>query len=196
MADTIAKETDKLALDDKTKGEAPAADDGLVLDEQTGDKVSKAELKRRIKKREKDAKKSAYKAKEAEDKAAAGPKPSKANAPAKKVEEPADPEAMFKQGFLDDVYKLRPEQNVVTRFPPSPTASCTLDTPKPLPSTSASPSSTAASATCVSTIPTQRPRRRYTSRPSRTWCGGLVLPLSRSHTLATTSKSSMTWPRS
>lgn len=120
MADTIAKETDKLALDDKTKGEVPAADDGLVLDEQTGDRVSKAELKRRIKKREKDVKRSAYKAKDAEDKAAAGPKPPKAKASAKKVEEPADPEAMFKQGFLDDVYKLRPEQNVVTRFPPEP----------------------------------------------------------------------------
>ncbi|OAA73567.1 glutaminyl-tRNA synthetase [Cordyceps fumosorosea ARSEF 2679] len=31
-----------------------------------------------------------------------------------------DPDFMFKQGFLADVYKLRPSENVVTRFPPGP----------------------------------------------------------------------------
>ena len=41
--------------------------------------------------------------------------------PKEKTEEPAiDPDAMFKQGFLDDVYKERPMKPVVTRFPPEP----------------------------------------------------------------------------
>lgn len=33
---------------------------------------------------------------------------------------PTDPDAMFKQGFLDDVFKERPVKPVVTRFPPEP----------------------------------------------------------------------------
>jgi hypothetical protein len=31
-----------------------------------------------------------------------------------------DPNAMFNQGFLADVYKLRPSEDVITRFPPEP----------------------------------------------------------------------------
>lgn len=31
-----------------------------------------------------------------------------------------DPDAMFNHGFLADVYKLRPSEDVVTRFPPEP----------------------------------------------------------------------------
>ncbi|KAH8772595.1 ribosomal protein L25/Gln-tRNA synthetase [Diaporthe sp. PMI_573] len=31
-----------------------------------------------------------------------------------------DPDAIFKQGFLANVYKLRPAEDVVTRFPPEP----------------------------------------------------------------------------
>jgi glutaminyl-tRNA synthetase len=88
----------------------------LVLDDATGEMVSKSELKKRVAKR---AKKNAQKeAKEA--KAAAGEsKP--APVPKEKVEEaPLDPDAMFKQGFLDEVYKLRPVKPVVTRFPPEP----------------------------------------------------------------------------
>ncbi|ATY59665.1 glutaminyl-tRNA synthetase [Cordyceps militaris] len=87
----------------------------LQLDEETGEMVSKAELKKRQQKR---AKKAAQE-KARQEKAAAGPVEQKAPAP--KVEEaPIDPEAMFKQGFLDDVYKERPVKNVITRFPPEP----------------------------------------------------------------------------
>lgn len=56
-------------------------------------------------------------------KAEAPPAVAKQNAPKpkEKPEEPAiDPDAMFKQGFLDDVYKERPVKPVVTRFPPEP----------------------------------------------------------------------------
>lgn len=31
-----------------------------------------------------------------------------------------DPDTMFNHGFLADVYKLRPSEDVVTRFPPEP----------------------------------------------------------------------------
>ncbi|KAJ3493534.1 hypothetical protein NLG97_g4671 [Lecanicillium saksenae] len=87
----------------------------LQLDEETGEMVSKAELKKRQQKR---AKKAAQE-KARQEKAAAGPSEKKAPAP-KPEEAPIDPEAMFKQGFLDDVYKERPVKNVITRFPPEP----------------------------------------------------------------------------
>ncbi|KAG6038807.1 hypothetical protein E4U41_003642 [Claviceps citrina] len=97
--------------DDATKNMAK-----LQLDDVTGEMVSKAELKKRQQKR---AKKAAQE-KSRLEKAAAGPN-QQASAPATKPEEiPIDPEAMFKHGFLDDVYKERPIQNVVTRFPPEP----------------------------------------------------------------------------
>lgn len=87
----------------------------LQLDEETGEMVSKAELKKRQQKR---AKKAAQE-KARQEKAAAGP--AKPAAPKPKPEEtPTDPEAMFKQGWLDDVYNERPVKNVVTRFPPEP----------------------------------------------------------------------------
>ncbi|KAI5860358.1 glutaminyl-tRNA synthetase [Durotheca rogersii] len=89
----------------------------LQLDEETGEMVSKAELKKRQKKREKakakEAAKTEAKANEKEkDKPA--PKP-KAN-----VDEVIDPNNMFKTGFLDDVFKIRPMKPVFTRFPPEP----------------------------------------------------------------------------
>ncbi|OAA72072.1 glutaminyl-tRNA synthetase [Akanthomyces lecanii RCEF 1005] len=87
----------------------------LQLDEETGEMVSKAELKKRQQKR---AKKAAQE-KARQEKAAAGPAEKKAPTP-KPEETPIDPEAMFKQGFLDDVYKERPVKNVITRFPPEP----------------------------------------------------------------------------
>ncbi|KAM3533838.1 hypothetical protein MY4038_002938 [Beauveria bassiana] len=87
----------------------------LQLDEETGEMVSKAELKKRLQKR---AKKAAQE-KARQEKAAASPVEKKAPAP-KPEETPIDPEAMFKQGFLDDVYKERPVKNVITRFPPEP----------------------------------------------------------------------------
>jgi glutaminyl-tRNA synthetase len=91
----------------------------LQLDEETGEMVSKGELKKRQQKR---AKKAAQE-KARQEKAAAGPadadKPK--SAPKPKAEETTlDPEAMFKLGFLDEVYKERPSKNVVTRFPPEP----------------------------------------------------------------------------
>ncbi|KAM0814801.1 hypothetical protein AB5N19_00592 [Seiridium cardinale] len=88
----------------------------LLLDEETGEMVSKNELAKRTKKRAK--KVATAKAKESappKDAAAAKPKPKE------KVDEPTlDPEAMFKQGFLADVYQERPEKSVLTRFPPEP----------------------------------------------------------------------------
>lgn len=87
----------------------------LQLDEETGEMVSKGELKKRLAKR---AKKEA----QAKAKAAAPPKP--ANTPAKtaekKEEAPIDVQAVFKEGFLDKVYKERPTKDVITRFPPEP----------------------------------------------------------------------------
>lgn len=76
--------------------------------------VSKNELKKRMQKR---AKKAA--------KAAAPPKPkkteeSKSAQGAAADDTHLDPNAMFKQGFLADVYKERPSPNVITRFPPEP----------------------------------------------------------------------------
>lgn len=88
----------------------------LQLDDVTGEMVSKAELKKRQQKR---AKKAAQE-KARQEKAAAGPAPKAVAAAPKQEEAPIDPEAMFKHGFLDDVYKERPEKNVVTRFPPEP----------------------------------------------------------------------------
>lgn len=97
--------------DDATKSMAK-----LQLDDVTGEMVSKAELKKRQQKRAKKA----IQEKARLEKASAAPT-QKAAAPAPKPEEiPIDPEAMFKQGFLDDVFKERPEKNVVTRFPPEP----------------------------------------------------------------------------
>lgn len=86
----------------------------LLLDEETGEMVSKNELAKRQKKRAKKAATAANKAKEppAEAKKPA-PKP-------KKEEEVIDTEAMFKQGFLRDVYSERPVKPVLTRFPPEP----------------------------------------------------------------------------
>ncbi|OIW32016.1 glutaminyl-tRNA synthetase [Coniochaeta ligniaria NRRL 30616] len=86
----------------------------LQLDEETGEMVSKGELKKRLAKRAKKAAKEKN-AKDAPPKEAAKPKPKE------KVEEPTlDPEAMFKQGFLETVYNERPVKPVVTRFPPEP----------------------------------------------------------------------------
>ncbi len=92
----------------------------LQLDEETGEMVSKSELKKRLKKREKAA--STAKAKEAAAAAAPGGKEEKPQPkPKEKVEKtPVDTDSMFKAGFLDDVYKIRPSEHVFTRFPPEP----------------------------------------------------------------------------
>ena len=100
----------------------------LQLDEETGEMVSKNELKKRLAKRAKKAGKekaaaaasSSDASKQGNDggnKAAAAP-PKKP-----KVEETSsiDPDAMFKEGFLARVYDERPVgEGTVTRFPPEP----------------------------------------------------------------------------
>ncbi|KAJ8121974.1 hypothetical protein ONZ43_g1713 [Nemania bipapillata] len=102
MADAIAEATAK-----------------LVLDDVTGEMISKNELKKRTQKRAKKA--ATEKARAA---AATAPQDSnKQNAPkpkAKQEESIVDPDAIFKLGFLDDVFKERPMKPVVTRFPPEP----------------------------------------------------------------------------
>ena len=86
----------------------------LQLDEETGELVSKGELKKRMAKRAKKAM-TAKKQAEAPPKSAAEKKPV-----AKKEDVVIDVNAMFKEGFLDRVYKERPVKDVVTRFPPEP----------------------------------------------------------------------------
>ena len=97
----------------------PEATAKLQLDEETGEMVSKSELKKRLQKRARKAAKGAR-----ANEAAANPKPKAESAPkkpdAKAEDTPIDPEAMFKQGFLKDVYQLRPVKPVITRFPPEP----------------------------------------------------------------------------
>jgi glutaminyl-tRNA synthetase len=88
----------------------------LVLDEETGEMVSKNELKKRTQKRARKATQAQTRANQADK-----PKPAKKEA-APKAEDLStiDPEQMFKQGFLADVVKERPTKPVITRFPPEP----------------------------------------------------------------------------
>ena len=86
----------------------------LQLDEETGEMVSKGELKKRMQKRAKKAAQAKAKA-EAPAKAPAVPK-----AVSKSEDKPVEPMNMFAQGFLNDVYNERPVKPVVTRFPPEP----------------------------------------------------------------------------
>lgn len=85
----------------------------LQLDEETGEMVSKGELKKRLQKRAKKA--ASAKAKEDAPAKSAAPKPAK-----KEEEKIVEPLNMFAQGWLDDVYKERPVKPVTTRFPPEP----------------------------------------------------------------------------
>jgi glutaminyl-tRNA synthetase len=90
----------------------------LQLDEETGEMVSKGELKKRMQKR-------AKKAAQAKSKENAPPADSVAaqKKTPKKVEEtvePMEPANMFEQGWLKDVYNERPVKPVITRFPPEP----------------------------------------------------------------------------
>lgn len=92
----------------------------LQLDPETGEMVSKNELKKRMQKRaKKEASAARAKAAAASPDAASTPKP--APKPPKASSDPqVDPEAMFKQGFLSEVYNERPTEEVLTRFPPEP----------------------------------------------------------------------------
>jgi glutaminyl-tRNA synthetase len=97
MADAIAEGTAK-----------------LQLDEETGEMVSKGELKKRMQKRAKKAASAKAKA-ETPAKAPTAPK-----AAPKSEDKPIEPMNMFAQGWLNDVYNERPVKPVVTRFPPEP----------------------------------------------------------------------------
>lgn len=88
----------------------------LQLDEETGEMVSKGELKKRLAKRSKKAAQAQAKAKVDSEPKAAAP----AVKAAEKDETIIDTNAMFKEGFLDKVYKERPVKDVITRFPPEP----------------------------------------------------------------------------
>lgn len=94
-----------------------AAATKLVLDDETGEMVSRNELKKRMQKRSKKAAKAANASAKASDAPAANKPAPKAK---DKQEEAVDPEGMFKQGFLKDVYTERPMKPVFTRFPPEP----------------------------------------------------------------------------
>lgn len=97
-----------------TLSEAAAAVAKLQLDEPTGEWVSKSELKKRNQKRAR--------------KAAKAERPKQSNATTSNevasnsavTEAQVDPDAMFKQGFLAEVYEENPVKEVVTRFPPEP----------------------------------------------------------------------------
>ncbi len=126
----------------------------------------------------------------------AKPKPGSASEPSA----PIDLDAMFKVGFLADVYQERPKssegiQKVVTRCAyllfhrqlilcsrvlkhlctqshPSQMDSFTSGTPKQLPSTSALQNIMAANAICDWMIQTLRRRKSFTRRPSLTLQNG------------------------
>jgi glutaminyl-tRNA synthetase len=85
----------------------------LQLDEETGEMVSKGELKKRLAKRAKKAAQAEAKKEVQETSMITKPKE-------KREEAPIDVNAMFKEGFLDKVYKERPVNDVITRFPPEP----------------------------------------------------------------------------
>ncbi|KIN00524.1 hypothetical protein OIDMADRAFT_125319 [Oidiodendron maius Zn] len=85
----------------------------LQLDEETGEMVSKGELKKRLAKR-------AKKAAQAQAKTNAPAKAPAAAKPKKEEANTGEPVNMFAVGWLDEVYKERPVKPVITRFPPEP----------------------------------------------------------------------------
>lgn len=86
----------------------------LQLDEETGEMVSKEELKKRTQKRAKKA------ATAARAKATgAGENTPKSNS-TEAQEQTVDPDWIFKQGWKANVYRERAEREVITRFPPEP----------------------------------------------------------------------------
>ncbi|EFY85062.1 glutaminyl-tRNA synthetase [Metarhizium acridum CQMa 102] len=87
----------------------------LQLDEETGEMVSKRELKKRQQKRARKAATATTRA-EKENTTLKQKLP-----PEEKTDDTQiDPDAMFKRGFLADVYNEFPAKHVVTRFPPEP----------------------------------------------------------------------------
>ncbi|KAI0478178.1 glutaminyl-tRNA synthetase [Xylaria cf. heliscus] len=93
----------------------------LQLDAETGEMVSKSELKKRLQKRAKKNAKAAEKEKEKEKADATVKKPPKtATGQGQSQGQEVDVNAMFKRGFLADVFNERPSTAVRTRFPPEP----------------------------------------------------------------------------
>ncbi|KAH7382779.1 glutaminyl-tRNA synthetase-like protein [Cadophora sp. MPI-SDFR-AT-0126] len=88
----------------------------LQLDEETGEMVSKSELKKRLAKRSKKAATAKAKAEAPVNSTAAALKA----AQRKEADVKVEPTNMFAQGWLDEVYKERPVNPVTTRFPPEP----------------------------------------------------------------------------
>lgn len=88
----------------------------LELDKETGEMVSKNELRKRAKKR---AKREAAAAARAEE-AAGGNTTGLSPTPGPESNGPPDPDVMFTQGWLAEVYRERASRDVVTRFPPEP----------------------------------------------------------------------------
>ncbi|KAF5129856.1 putative glutamine--tRNA ligase [Metarhizium anisopliae] len=87
----------------------------LQLDEETGEMVSKRELKKRQQKRARKAATAATRAEKPND------IPKQQLPPQEKTDGiQVDPDAMFTRGFLADVYNELPAERVVTRFPPEP----------------------------------------------------------------------------
>ncbi|KFG84681.1 glutaminyl-tRNA synthetase [Metarhizium anisopliae] len=87
----------------------------LQLDEETGEMVSKRELKKRQQKRARKAATAAARAEKSND------TPKQQLPPQEKTDGiQVDPDAMFTRGFLADMYNELPAERVVTRFPPEP----------------------------------------------------------------------------
>lgn len=86
----------------------------LVLDDVTGESVSRNELRKRMQKRTRKA--AAEQARL--QKAAEAPSPKPQPTAIDQITESS--EAMFKQGFLAEIFKERPMKPVITRFPPEP----------------------------------------------------------------------------
>lgn len=87
----------------------------LQLDEETGEMVSKRELKKRQQKRARNAATVAARAEKPNN------TPKQQLPPQEKTDGiQVDPDAMFTRGFLADVYNELPAERVVTRFPPEP----------------------------------------------------------------------------
>ncbi|KIE02687.1 glutaminyl-tRNA synthetase, partial [Metarhizium majus ARSEF 297] len=85
------------------------------LDEETGEMVSKRELKKRQQKRARKAATAAARAEKPND------RPKQQLQKQEKTDDmQVDPDAMFTRGFLADVYNELPAEHVVTRFPPEP----------------------------------------------------------------------------